>query len=89
MLDSWIYLADTGNSTLIKARLNIFPYSVFHKSLLICDLTRTISLSNIVLEHIGSFYIFSLILLFPFDETSSTIQALKFLRITLISSVFL
>ena len=82
-----IYLTDAGNSVLIKTRLDILSYSIFHESFLVCNLTRTISFSNIVFKYIGSFYIFSLILFLPCNKASSAIQTFEFLRITLISTI--
>ena len=79
MMYIWIYFTDTGNKIPIKTILDILPYPIFYDFLLICNLTRTISFSDIVLKYIGSFYIFSLILFFSFDETNSTIQTLQFL----------
>ena len=87
MMYIWIYFTDTGNKIPIKTILDILPYPIFYDFLLICNLTRTISFSDIVLKYIGSFYIFSLILFFSFDETNSTIQTLQFLWITLISTI--
>ena len=89
MVHIWIYLTDAGNDILIKARLDVCSYPVFHEFLLICELTRAISFSDIALKYIcstGEIFLFSL---FTSNETKEAFFTFQFRTSALIFPIFL
>jgi hypothetical protein len=87
MVYIWIYLTDTGNRVLIQVRLDICSYSVFHELLLICELTRTISFSDIVLEYICSTRQIFLLSFLTSNETKQTLFTFQLRTSALIFSI--
>jgi hypothetical protein len=87
MVYIWIYLTDTGNRVLIQVRLDICSYSVFHELLLICELTRTISFSDIVLEYICSTRQVFLLSFMASNETKQTLFTFQLRTSALIFSI--
>ena len=89
MMYVWIYFTDTGNRILIKTRLDVCSYPVFHEFLLICELTRAISFSDIALKYIcstGEIFLFSL---FTSNETKEAFFTFQFRTSALIFPIFL
>lgn len=89
MMYVWIYLTNAGNIVLIKTKLDILPYSIFHEFLLFCKLSGWISFTNILFEYIRSTGKIFLPPFFTSNETKETVFTLQFWTSALIVSIFL